>query len=92
MNMLFYLSVFLFIGLCLLLSFIISIQESKSMGLGASFGGDASSSMFGASTADILKTVTKWLAVLFFVSCIFLSYFAMGLSEAPIITPTVIEG
>jgi preprotein translocase subunit SecG len=73
MVVLFYAGIFLFLGLCFLLSFVILIQESKSLGLGASFGGDAGSSVFGTSTADVLKKFTAWLAVIFFVLCILFS-------------------
>ncbi len=92
MMMLFYLGLFLFIGLCLLLCSIILIQESKSLGFGASFGGDASSSMFGTSTADVLKKTTAWFIVIFFASCLFFSYAAGAISTAPQIEQMSIEG
>jgi preprotein translocase subunit SecG len=62
MTTLFYIFLFLFLGICALLSFVILIQESKSMGLGASFGGDAGDSLFGTSTAVVLKKFTAYLA------------------------------
>ncbi len=43
------------------------------MGLGASFGGDSSDSLFGTSTADVVKKLTGYLAVIFLSSCILLS-------------------
>ena len=58
MTTLFYIFLFLFLGICALLSFVILVQESKSMGLGASFGGDAGDSLFGTSTAVVLKKFT----------------------------------
>ena len=61
----FYIFLFLFLGLCSLLSFVILIQESKSLGLGASFGGDAGDSLFGTSTADVLKKFTAYLVGIF---------------------------
>lgn len=56
------------------------MQESKSSGLGASFGGEASESVFGTSTADVLKKFTMWLGAIFLVACILLSLWttAMG--------------
>lgn len=39
MTFIFYLVLFLFLGICALLCLVILIQESKSLGLGASFGG-----------------------------------------------------
>ena len=76
----------LFILLCILLCFIILIQESKSTGLGASFGGAASESIFGTSTADVLKKFTAWLSILFLASCIILSLWtaALGRSRQPV--------
>jgi preprotein translocase subunit SecG len=73
MGFLFYASVMLFLIVSVLLCFSILIQESKSLGLGASFGGDAGDSLFGTSTADVLKKFTAWVAVLFLVSSILLS-------------------
>jgi len=80
MTFIFYLALFLFMGLCALLCFVILVQESKSMGLGASFGGDAGDSLFGTSTADVLKKFTGWLALVFMISCVVLSLWsaAMG--------------
>ncbi len=73
MTVIYYLAITLFIMLCLVLCFVILIQESKSTGLGSSFGGEASDSMFGASTADVLKRFTAWLAAIFLITCVMLS-------------------
>lgn len=81
MTVLFYISIFLFIMLCVLLCFVILIQESKSMGLGASFGGDASSSIFGTSTAEVLKKFTFWVAGIFLISCIGLSLWTASIGR-----------
>ncbi len=71
-----YVTIFFFFLLCLILSFVILIQESKSMGFGASFGGDSSNSVFGTSTPEVLKKFTAILATIFFISCLVLSYWA----------------
>ena len=84
MTALFYVTLFLFIGLCALLCFVILIQESKSSGLGASFGGDSGDSLFGTSTADVLKKFTGWLAVVFLASCVLLSLWTSAMGRAPI--------
>ncbi|NGX59538.1 MAG: hypothetical protein KR126chlam3_00690 [Chlamydiae bacterium] len=73
MTVIFYLGIFIFISVCILLTLVILVQESKSMGLGASFGGDPGESLFGTSTADVLKKFTAYLAIIFMVSCILLS-------------------
>lgn len=80
MTMLYFLAIFLFVILCAVLCFVILIQESKTTGLGASFGGESGDSLFGTSTADVLKKFTGWLAVVFFSSCVILSLWttAMG--------------
>ena len=64
-----------------LLSFTILMQESKSMGLGASFGGDVSDSLFGTSTAVVLKKFTAYLVVIFMASCILLSIWTSALGR-----------
>lgn len=81
LSFLYFLSIGLFMLLCVVLCFVILIQESKSSGLGASFGGEASDSLFGTSTADVLKTFTAWLALAFFVACILLSLWTSSLAR-----------
>ena len=82
MTFFYYFTVVSFILLSSLLCFVILIQESKSTGLGASFGGDASDSLFGTSTADVLKKFTGWLALAFLLSCLVLSFWTAALGRA----------
>ncbi len=91
MTILFYVAIAVFMLLCLVLCLVVLVQESKSMGLGASFGGDPGDSLFGTSTADVLKTITAWLGVIFVLSCVFLSLWtgAMGRGQSTIIPPTI---
>ena len=95
MTFLYFFTIALFLILCLLLCAVILMQESKSSGLGTSFGGEASDSLFGTSTADVLKKFTAWLAIIFFASCILLSLWtsAMGRTQtnAPAFTLEHIE-
>lgn len=91
MSFIFYLLIFSFLFLCSLTMLVILMQESKSMGLGSSFGGDASSSLFGTATADVLKKFTAYLVVVFMVSCIFLSFWTSALARKATKAPTVIE-
>ena len=81
MTFIFYFLLILFLFLCGLLIFVILIQESKSTGLGASFGGDSKDSVFGTSTADVLKKFTGYLIFIFMVSCIFLSFWSAALGR-----------
>jgi preprotein translocase subunit SecG len=80
MIFLFYFSIALFILLCAVLCLVILVQESKSLGLGASFGGDPGESLFGTSTAEVLKKITAWLAVVFMVACVLLSLWSASIS------------
>lgn len=58
------------------------MQESKSTGLGASFGGgDSSDSLFGVSTPEILKQITTYLATIFMALCLVLSYWTSAKSR-----------
>lgn len=89
MAVVYYSAIFLFLIIAAVLCFVILIQESKSSGLGASFGGDASDSVFGTSTADVLKKFTAWLAFAFLASCVLLSLWTGSLarSKAPTTDP-----
>jgi preprotein translocase subunit SecG len=80
-SILFYIFLSFFLLLSIVLCFSILVQESKSMGLGASFGGDPGSSLFGTSTAEVLKKFTATLGVIFAVFCIVLSaWSSMGIN------------
>src|SRR5277367_1500605 len=86
MTFLFYLFLFLFLFAALLLCFVILIQESKSLGLGASFGGDNSDSLFGTSTAEVLKRFTAYLSGAFMAICLILSIWSSALGRNPSIS------
>jgi preprotein translocase subunit SecG len=91
MSLLFFMFIFLFLGVGVLLSLMVMMQESKNLGLGSSFGGDSSSSVFGAGTADVVKKVTAYLAVAFLAGCFILTYWSHSLSMAPRAVETEIE-
>jgi preprotein translocase subunit SecG len=82
MTALFYIFLFLFMLLCVLLCFVILIQEAKSLGLGASFGGDSGDSLFGTSTAEVLKKFTGYVAGTFLVTCLILSFWTSSLGRS----------
>jgi preprotein translocase subunit SecG len=84
MTFLFYTALVVFVLLCAILSLVILIQESKSMGLGASFGGEGGDSLFGTSTADVLKKFTGWMAMGFMVFCVILSLWCAGIGRSKI--------
>lgn len=93
MTFLFYLFLFLFLLASILLCMVILIQEAKSLGLGASFGGDNSDSLFGTSTAEVLKRFTGYLAGSFLVACLILSLWSgsLGRSHHSALSSTPIE-
>ena len=93
MGILFGFSLIVFILTTVLLCMVILVQESKSMGLGESFGGDSGESLFGASTAAVLKKVTSYLATIFMILCVVLSLWTSAAQrKRTVVVPTpVIE-
>ncbi|MDX8431590.1 MAG: preprotein translocase subunit SecG [Candidatus Algichlamydia australiensis] len=92
MTILFFIGIALFLLLAFVLCAVILIQESKSMGLGAAFGGDSGNALFGTDTADVLKKFTATLVTIFMISCIVLSLWSSAMGrKAPAPIPTTIE-
>ena len=90
MTILFYFLLFTFLLFSTILCLVILIQEAKSLGLGASFGGDTSDSLFGTSTAEVLKKFTAYLSGIFLIGCLLLSLWSasMGrMEQKPIVVP-----
>ncbi len=58
---------------CFMLIFVVLLQRPKNEGLGAAFGGDTASNIFGAQTTNVLATLTRWLAGIFMVLTLVLS-------------------
>lgn len=89
MTALFYIVLFFFMLLATLLCSVILIQEAKSLGLGASFGGDSGNSLFGTSTAEVLKTFTSYLIGVFLIACFVLSFWtaSLGRHQSVSLTP-----
>jgi preprotein translocase subunit SecG len=86
MTFVYYILLILFLVLCVLLSFCILIQEAKSMGLGASFGGDSGDSLFGTSTAEVLKRFTAYLAGVFLICCLIITLWSASLGRSSLST------
>ncbi|MBI2743174.1 MAG: preprotein translocase subunit SecG [Chlamydiales bacterium] len=92
MTFIYYTALFLFVALSALLCLVILVQESKSLGLGASFGGDPGDSLFGTSTAAVLKKFTAYLACIFVIGCITLSLWTSALGRSSVqAAPATIE-
>lgn len=81
MSILFYITLFIFLFAAIILCAAILVQEAKSLGLGASFGGDTSDSLFGTSTADVLKRFTAYLSAAFLIACLGLSLWTSALGR-----------
>ena len=86
MAVLYYSLIVFFLALCCLLTIVVLIQESKSSGLGASFGGDAGDSLFGVSTPQVLKVFTAYLAAAFMMGCVLLSFWTSSRARSHIST------
>lgn len=94
MTALFYIFLFIFLLLCVVLCFVILIQEAKSLGLGASFGGDNSDSLFGTSTAEVLKKFTAYVAGIFLIGALVLSLWSAAMGRnvpSAVLTPVEME-
>ena len=91
MTALYLFSIIVFLLVCLVLCAVILMQESKSTGLGASFGGDPTSSVFGTSTADVLKSFTGWMVAVFLVLSLVMSLWTAALSRHEFSSSSVIE-
>lgn len=61
------------------------------MGLGASFGGDPGESLFGTSTAAVLKKFTAYLVAIFMIACILLSIWSSSMGKSQRLSKTQIE-
>jgi len=79
--------------ICVILCFVILIQEAKSLGLGASFGGDSGDSLFGTSTAEVLKRFTAYMTGVFLVTCLLLSLWTstLGRHQEETISPVEMQ-
>ena len=91
MIVVYFIAIFFFLLLCAILSLVILVQESKSLGLGASFGGDAGESLFGTSTATVLKKFTAYLGVIFVIACVLLSIWSGSMGKSKAAMPLQIE-
>jgi len=81
--MFFYFTVIvLFVLLSMVLCLTVLVQESKTSGLGASFGGEMSDSLFGTATADVLKKITAWLGGIFLALCLILSLWTSAIGRS----------
>lgn len=81
MTFLYYLFLTIFLIFSIFTCLIILMQEAKSLGLGASFGGDSGDSLFGTSTAEVLKKFTAYLITFFMIGCVILSLWTANIGR-----------
>ncbi len=62
---------------CILLVFVVLLQRPKNEGLGAAFGGETASNLFGAQTTNVLASVTRWLGGIFLFLCFAIAWLSM---------------
>jgi len=92
MTALFYTLLCIFVFVSAITCLVILVQEAKNVGLGASFGGgDTSDSLFGTSTAQVLKTFTGYVAIIFLSLCVILSLLTSKMGRMSVPMPTEIE-
>lgn len=58
---------------CLLIILLVLLQRPKNEGLGAAFGGDTASNLFGAQTTNVLATLTRWMGAAFLGLCLLIA-------------------
>jgi len=66
---------------CLLIVLLVLLQRPKNEGLGAAFGGDTASNIFGAQTTNVLATLTRWLGSIFLLLCLLIAVLGTHDSE-----------
>jgi len=73
---------------CVLLMFIVLIQNPKGGGVDSTFGGGAANQMFGASkSTDFVEKITWGLAASLFLLCIITAIIVNGSGSADLIQP-----
>ncbi|MCH9612553.1 MAG: hypothetical protein S4CHLAM102_10440 [Chlamydiia bacterium] len=94
MTFLYFFFIFSFVALCMLLILVVLMQDSKSSGISSlSFNQDSASSVFGTSTADVLKKFTGYLAAIFLGMSLLLSIWSSSINHAKAkrVVPTIEE-
>lgn len=59
---------------CILLILIVLMQQPRSEGLGTTFGGNVTNTLFGSGAGNVLTKITSWLGIVFFITTISLAY------------------
>lgn len=79
-----------FLFVAFLLCVVIMMQESKSAGLGSALmGGDSQDSLFGVSTAQVIKKFTAWMIGIFLFMSALLSFWTGSIGEKTPFKPRI---
>lgn len=71
---------------------LVLLQQGKGADMGASFGSGASQTIFGSSgSGNVLTKATTWLAVIFFLTSLFLAYVARQQADSGTVQSSLIE-
>jgi len=70
MSALYIILLIILVVVCLLLLLLVLMQRPRQEGLGAAFGVDVTSQMFGSRTTDVLQKGTVYLSVALFILCV----------------------
>src|SRR6476469_9650780 len=82
MSFLFYLTIVLFILVCVFLILLILIQKGRGGGLASAFGGAGGNTAFGSKTGDVLTWATSVVFGVFLVLAVALNLFANARHDA----------
>lgn len=82
MDFLFYLTIGLFILVCLFMILLILIQKGRGGGLASAFGGAGGNTAFGSKTGDVLTWATSVVFGIFLVLAVALNLFANARNKA----------
>jgi preprotein translocase subunit SecG len=88
MSFLFYLTIVLFITVCLFMILLILIQKGRGGGLASAFGGAGGNTAFGSKTGDVLTWATSVVFGVFLVLAVALNLFANARHDAANATAT----
>ncbi len=75
----------------ILIVFVVLLQRPKNEGLGAAFGGETASNIFGAQTTNVLATLTRWLGGIFLGLCLLIAFLSTRDKDVKGIVATAIE-
>lgn len=78
--------------LAILLIVLVLLQHGKGADMGAAFGSGSSGSLFGASgSATFLSRATSFVAAMFFVTSLSLTYFSMNQSSSESVMSSIMD-